>query len=315
MNVLITGAAGNLGSNLALYLLRSPYNLRLLIHRKEIPFDVTGFQNVSVFRADLDTPETLFEPCKNTNCIVHFAGVLFAPMPEKFLPKTNYEYVKNLVAAAQSAGVKKFILISFPHVEGESFPDNPAKGRLDGNPTSVHAKTRLATEKYLFEMCEGKEMVPVSIRSGLIYGRGVLMIEAARWLLRHHLLVVWRQPTWIHLMALPDFLSCVKSAIEGKNVSGIYNLGDDYPLTLQEFLDTISMHWGYKKPWRFPRWSFYLAGWCCEAFAMVFRTTSPLTRDFIKIGMASYVSDTLRMKEELLSELSCPSLKEGLNLL
>jgi nucleoside-diphosphate-sugar epimerase len=315
VNVLITGAAGNLGSNLARYLLSSPHNLRLLIHHKELPFDITGFQNVSVYRANLEVPKTLFEPCTNIDCIVHFAGILFAPMPEKFLPKTNYEYVKNLVASAQAAGVKKFILISFPHVEGESFPDKPARGRLEGNPTSVHAKTRLAAEKYLFEVCEGNEMVPVSLRSGLIYGRGVLMIEAARWLLKHHLLAVWKKPTWIHLMALPDFLSCVKSAIEGKSVSGIYNLGDDYPLTLQEFLDTVAMHWGYRKPWRCPKWSFFLAGWCCEVFAKVFRSASPLTRDFIKIGMASYVSDTMRMKKELLPELFCPSLKEGLNLL
>lgn len=315
MNILITGAAGNLGSNFARYLLSSPHNLRLLIHRKELPFDITGLKNVSFHRANLDKPETLFEPCKDIDCIVHFAGVLFAPMPKKFLPKTNYEYVKNLVDASLAVGVKKFIIISFPHVEGETFPDKPASGHLCGNPASVHAQTRLAAEKHLFEICKGKEMVPVSLRSGLIYGSGILMIEAARWLLKHHFLAVWRQPTWIHVIALPDFLSCAKSAIEGKNVSGIYNLGDDCPLTLQEFLDTVAVHWGYRKPRRFPRWAFYLAGWCCEAFAMVFRCPSPITRDFIKIGMASYVSDTSRMKEELLTELFCPSLKQGLILL
>lgn len=133
--------------------------------------------------------------------------------------------------------------------------------------------------------------------------------------MKYHLLAVWRQPTWIHVIALPDFLRGVKSAIEGKNVSGIYNLGDDRPLTIQEFLDIVALHRGYRKPWRFPKWSFYFAGWCCEAFAIIFRSSSPLTRDFIRIGMASYVSDTSRMKEELLPELFCPSLKEGLILL
>ncbi|MEK6571828.1 MAG: NAD(P)-dependent oxidoreductase, partial [Bacteroidota bacterium] len=255
MKVLITGAAGNLGSNLARYLLggspernrrAGPYELRLLIHRKNLPSDISVSPNVSVHRADLANPRTLSEPCRDIDCIVHFAGVLFAPRPEKFLPTTNLGYVRNIVGVALEAGVRKFILISFPHVEGESSPEKPARGLLDGNPTSFHAKTRLAAEKYLFNACKGTDMIPVSLRAGMIYGRGILMVEAARWLLRHHLLAVWREPTWNHLLALPDFLTCMKSAIDGERISGIYNVADDEPLTLQEFLDTVAAHWGFR---------------------------------------------------------------------
>jgi len=292
VKVLITGAAGNLGSSLARYLLDGPNELRLLIHRRALPDDVASSPNVSVYRANLEDSGSLADLCRDIDCVVHFAGVLFAPRPAKFLPRTNVEYVRNLVIAALTVGVRKFVLISFPHVEGESSPDHPAIGRLDGKPTSVHAQTRLAAERYLFTACEGREMVPVVLRAGMIYGHGLRLSEAARWLLRHRLLSVWNQPTWIHLLALPDFLRCVASAIEGKSVSGIYNLGDDRPLTLQECLDTVATHWGVPKPWRCPRWLFYAAGWCCEAFATVFGTAAPLTRDVIRIGMASSVADT-----------------------
>ena len=158
-------------------------------------------------------------------------------------------------------------------------------------------------------------MVPVSLRAGMVYGRGVLMIEAARWLMRHRLLAVWKEPTWNHLLALPDFLTCVKRTIEAEDVSGIYGLADDQPLTLQEFLDTVAVHWGFRKPWLCPKWSFYAAARCCEAFATIFGTASPLTRDFITIGMASSVADTSRMKNELLPKLAYPILKDGLVLL
>lgn len=315
MRVLITGAAGNLGSRLAQHLLNTPLELRLLIHRTELPFASAGHANVTVCRADLADPRSLVEPCRGIDCIVHFAGVLFAPRPERFLPTTNGVYVRNLVAVALAAGVRRFILISFPHVEGETSPDHPASGRLDGIPTSVHARTRLAAEQYLVEACTGQAMTPVVLRAGMIYGRGVLMIEAARRLLRRHALAVWRPPTWIHLLALPDFLHCVAAAIEGEQVAGIYNLGDDRPLTLQEFLDTVATHWGFERPWRLPRWMFYVAGGCCEAFALAFGTASPLTRDFIRIGMASYVSDTSRMKQELVPALAFPTLEQGLTLL
>jgi len=285
------------------------------VHHRPLPEDLARAPDVAVSRADLSVPATLTEACRGVDVIVHFAGRLFAPRPERFLPKTNLQYVQHLVAAAQEAGVRKFILISFPHVEGESTPTRPAAGLLDGRPTSVHARTRLAAERHLFGACGGTPMVPISLRTGMIYGRGVLMIEAGRWLLRRRLLAVWPEPTWIHLLALPDFLACVVAAIEGTHGGGIYNLGDDQPLTLQQFLDRLAAHWGYRRPWRLPRRSFYLVASAVEAFAAICRTAAPLTRDFIRIGMASYAMDTSRMKREFRPRLAYPTLTEGLVLL
>ena len=315
MRILITGAAGNPGSFLARYLMAGAHDLNLLTHHTALPYDTADFANVSVYKADLSQPESLYSSCRNVDCIVHFAGVLFSPFPERFLPVTNLEYVKNLVSVALDSGVKKFILVSFPHVEGESTPENPAMGTNGGQPESVHAQTRLAAERYLFEKSVGMGMTPVALRPGMIYAEGVLMIEAARWLLARRLLGVWREPTWIHLLALPDFLACTQAAIEGEHVRGIYNLGDDLPVTLQEFLDRAAGHWGYPKPWRGPRWLFPLAGGMTELGAWLLNKPAPLTRDFIRIGMASYWSNTDRMKAELLDQLMYPTLKEGLKLL
>jgi uncharacterized protein YbjT (DUF2867 family) len=39
MNILVTGAAGNLGAILACHLLNSPHELRLVIRRKVAPAD------------------------------------------------------------------------------------------------------------------------------------------------------------------------------------------------------------------------------------------------------------------------------------
>lgn len=315
MKILITGAAGNLGSILARHLLPSNHDLHLLIHRNALPFVTADSPNVSVFKADLGVPNSLYPACNQVDCIVHFVGVLFAPRPERFLPITNIEYVRNLVAVAKRSQVRKFILVSFPHVEGESGPDFPASGRLDGHPASIHAQTRLAAEQHLFQQAAESKMTPVALRPGMIYGKGVLMIEAARWLLARRLLGVWRQPTWIHLLALPDFLACTAAAIEGAQVSGIYNLGDEAPTTLQDFLDILADQWGYAKPWRGPRWLFPLAGVITELGAGLVNKPAPLTRDFIRIGMASYVSNTDRMKAELLPRLAYPNLQAGLELL
>ncbi|MGD8731327.1 MAG: NAD-dependent epimerase/dehydratase family protein [Anaerolineales bacterium] len=315
MKILITGAAGNLGTFLSHHLHHSDHHLNLMVHQTPISEKLSTAENMTVIHADLGEPETLPAALHEVDVVVHFAGRLFAPRPATFLPETNVAYVRNLVEAASSASVEKFILISFPHVEGESTPQEPAQGYLQGNPQSLHAQTRLAAEKQLFTIAANSNMTAIVLRPGMIYARGVLMIDTARWLLEHHLLGVWPDPTWIHLISLPDFLAATTAAIETPPVRGIYNLADDMPITLQNFLDRVAVHWSCSKPWRAPAPLFYLAAAMVEAYAAMFRTPAPLTRDFIRIGRASYCADTSRMKAELLPSLEYPDLGAGMVLL
>jgi nucleoside-diphosphate-sugar epimerase len=315
VKVLVTGAAGNIGSHVSRHLMTTQHQLRLLIHESPLPFDTVGHSNIEVRRADLSRPESLQDVCAGVDCVVHLAGVLFAPLPERFLPKTNVGYVKNLLAAAIDGGVRKFILVSFPHVEGETTPDHPAIGRMDSSSSVIHFRTRLEAERQLLEGCNGSAMTPVIFRSGIVYGREIKMVQGARWLLRHRLMAVWRKPTWAHLIAMPDFLLALQSAIEGENIRGIYQVCDDAPLTLQDFLDRLADHYGYPRPYRLPAWMFHMAGFSVEMAALAFRTAAPLNRDIVRAGMTSSVADNSRMKRELLPALKYPTLQEGISLL
>ena len=315
MKVLVTGAAGNIGSHVSRHLMTTPHHLRLLIHESPLPFDTVGRSNIEVRRADLSRPESLQDVCAGVDCVVHLAGVLFAPLPERFLPKTNVGYLKNLLAAAIDGGVRKFILVSFPHVEGETTLDHPATGRMDSSSNVIHFRTRLEAERQLLEACEDSATTPVIFRSGIVYGCDIKLVQGARWLLRHRLMAVWRKPTWAHLIAMPDFLLALQSAIEGENIRGIYQVCDDAPLTLQDFLDRLADHYGYHRPFRLPAWMFHMAGLSVEMAALVLRSAAPLNRDIVNAGMTSCVADNSRMKRELLPVLRYPTLQEGISLL
>ncbi len=309
--ILITGAAGNLGSRLGRHLLTSPHRVRLMVHRSPLPRDLQSARGAEVVRADLGQPESLRPAVRGADTVVHFAGVLFAPRPERFLPVTNTVWFRNLLDACIAERVDRVVLISFPHVEGPTTPERPATGRLDGEPVSVHARTRLEEERLLMARTEGTSTTPVSLRFGMVYGRGILMIEGARWLARHRLLGVWRDPTWIHLISTDDFLAVTTAAATRPGVRGIYHAGDEHPLTLQEFLDGACKVWKLPRPRRMPLWMIRLAAGLCELGAWVLRKPSPLTRDFIEIGRVSYCGDTRRMRSELLTELKYPSFEEG----
>ena len=313
--ILITGAAGNLGGLLARHLLPTDNELRLMFHRRPLAAELADAPNVTPVQADLAEPSTLPDAVRGVDVVIHFAGVLFAPRPERFLPQTNTVWFSNLLEACLEARVGRVILISFPHVEGPTTVDRPTTGRLDGQPISVHAQTRLDEERLLFERTQETDTVPVVLRAGMVYGRGILMIEAAKWLAQHRLLGVWREPTWIHLISTLDFLRATEAAILQPHVQGIYHIGDEQPVTLQSFLDQACRFWGCGRPMRLPVWLIYTAAWFCEMFGMIANKPAPLTRDFIRIGRVSYWADTCRTREELTPDLEYPTLETGISTL
>jgi nucleoside-diphosphate-sugar epimerase len=291
------------------------HQLRLMYHRTPLPEDVAHAANVRAIKADLGDPTTLPAPVEGADVIVHFAGRLFAPRPERFLAETNTRWFSNLLTAALRAQVWRVILISFPHVEGPTSVTEPATGRLDRQPISVHARTRLEEERLLLERTEGTDTSPVVLRLGTIYGRGILMIEAARWLARRRLLCVWREPTLFQLLSTADYLRAVEAAIFKPGIRGIYHVGDERPVSLQEFLDEACRVWGYRRAVRIPFPMIYTAAWLCECVASIARTPSPLTRDFVRLGRVSHWGDTRRARTELIPELVYPTLEAGLSTL
>ena len=309
MKILITGAAGNLGSLLADHLLRvTSLELNLMQFRRSVKSALVVPGRSVVVHADLSSVESVSAAVEGVDQIVHFAGVLFKANPGSFLPTTNTQYFKNLVDAAKLAGVRRIILISFPHVEGPTSFDKPAIGRLDGNPISYHAKTRLDEEHYLFDQFPDS----ISLRVGMVYGKGVLMIEAARWFSKHRLLGVWSENTQIHLISTFDFCEACRAALELPSANGIYHVGDEGKVTLQEFLDMSCRHWGYRVPYRMPLWLIYSAAKCFEFYSMVSGGVSPLTKDFIDIGRVSYYGDTKRFRTELLPILRYATVATGI---
>ena len=312
--VAITGAAGNLGSLLTSSMKDLDIDLNLLVHRKDIPENLKQRPNIKAFKIDLARQETLPDALKGVDTVIHFAGILFKANPEKFLPVTNTHYFRNLLDIAVQQKVKRVILISFPHVEGECMPENPARGSLNGKPESMHARTRLEEEKLLFQYEKDHSIEAVSLRVGMVYGKGILMIDAAQWFARHGLLGVWRKPTYIHLISKVDFVNATIAAIMKPGIQGIYHIGDEGIQTLQQFLDDITVYRKNHKPWRMPVWMIMSAARCFEFFSAVFGTRSPLTVDFIKIGMVSYYGDTKRMREELLPHLKYKTYLEGMEM-
>ena len=310
MKIAITGAAGNLGSLLSESFLKEDVTLNLLYHKKPITSNLLSSNKVTAFQIDLAKLETLTPALKDVDAVVHFAGVLFKGNPQKFLPITNTQYFKNLLSVAEECKVKRIVLVSFPHTEGETTPEHPATGRLDGNPISVHAQTRREEEVLLMQKQDRFRCIIA--RCGMIYGKDIIMMDACKWFSKHWIMGIWKKPTWIHLISKEDFCSALKQTVLNPEANGIYHIGDDGKQTLQAFVDEACRYWGTRKPWRMPDWMVYTAAWFMEQWSLITGSKSPLTRDFVKIGHVSYYGDTSRMKTDLLPNLKYPTFKDGI---
>ncbi len=307
--ICITGAAGNLGLLTARHLLaHSDSELHLMVHRKPLPDDVANHPRVRVFACDLGRPGDARDCLCGVNVVIHYASVLFKAHPERFMETTNTGYFAHMLASAVDAGVGRVILSSFPHVEGPTSPGSPSTDRIDAQPISIHARTRLAEERLLRERLPDRHVI---LRIGMVYGAGILMPDAARWFAERRLLGVWRDPTWIHLISRDDYLDAVFNAAHHDNVHGTYNLGDEGRQTLQDYLDFACAQWHCRKPWRMPDAMIYGAARLFEATSTLFHVASPLTRDFLDIGHISYYGDTRRMRADLLPRLKYPTMRDG----
>jgi len=315
MRIAIAGASGNLGLFLSTFLSELSHDPILLTHKRKLPHQLIAKKNVCVKSVDLGDPASLKGCCDGAECIISMAGVLFKGGPEKFLPVTNTVYVTNLAREAVSAKINKFVLLSFPHVEGETFPDSRALGLIPAeDPKPLHAKTRLDAERLLIETCESTEMKYLILRTGVVYGKGVKLIEAARRMMHLSPLAIWGKPTWVHLIHVDDFLNLARIGIEDPRLEGILNVADDRPLLLQDFLDSLASYWGYSRPWRLPESFFFAAARGFDLFSRITGSAVPLNPDILRMGMTSSVADTSRLKEQIAYKLKYPTFEAGLQL-
>ncbi|WP_434588431.1 NAD-dependent epimerase/dehydratase family protein [Streptomyces sp. A5-4] len=116
--VLLTGAAGGLGTLMRGILPAYGYELRL--------FDATPIEGEpGAITADLADKEALREAARGVDAIIHLAGISLEASFEKIV-RANIEGTYNLYEAAREEGVARTVFASSNHAVG--FTPRPAEG-------------------------------------------------------------------------------------------------------------------------------------------------------------------------------------------
>ena len=160
---------------------------------------------------------------------------------------------KNLLAAAEAAGVRRFVVQSYTGWNNER-TGGRAKTEADPlDPLPAQSQTEsMAAIRFLERAVGEAELDGVVLRYGSLYGPGSsdAMVELVRkrsWPVVGDGGGVW---SWIHL---DDVSSATVAALE-RAAPGVYNVVDDEPAEVGEWLPYLASAVGAKPPRHVPAW-------------------------------------------------------------
>ena len=129
--------------------------------------------------------------------------------------------------------------------------------------------------------------------------------------MKKRLMAIWRKPTWIHVLALADFLKIVEINIE-KDLFGIYTICRQSASLASRISRATRRPLGLPKALPSPGFSRFMER--RSAVKLLRRYSGRLPRSAViwfKWGMTCVVADTSRMKRELVPRLIFPTLVEA----
>ena len=177
MKVLVTGAAGYIGSVLVRQLLAKGYSVRGMDNLNfggDALIDVMLHPNFEFFKGDVRNGEEVTEALKGIDAIAHLAAIVGDPACKKFSEDantTNWDGSVALFNAAEAAGVKRFVFASTCSNYGKMpDPNSFVTETSELNPVSLYAELKVKFEKYLLEEKKDSSMCSTALRFSTVYG-------------------------------------------------------------------------------------------------------------------------------------------------
>ncbi|MGN6588607.1 MAG: NAD-dependent epimerase/dehydratase family protein [Solirubrobacterales bacterium] len=262
MKVFVAGATGAIGRPLIRQLVAAGHEVTGMTRRPERAGELRDAGAEAVV-CDAFDAEGLREAAvaARPEAVVHALTAL----PERFGPRTDLrptnrvrtEGTRNLIAAAQAAGARRVIAESvafFYAPEGGWVKDEEAPLDLDAPGKfgpAVAAVTDLERQVLGAEGMEG-----FVLRFGWFYGPGTYISPGGSQIEEVHKRrdpVVGEGNATFSFIHIDDAASAVVAAIQ-RGAPGVYNVVDDEPSPMREWLPLLAEILGAKPPRRLPVW-------------------------------------------------------------
>ena len=252
MTVLVTGAAGFLGSHVVDLLAEGGERVRLMVRLGDRVERPPG-AGIEIHQGDICDPAAVSAAVEGVDRVLHCAARTGPWGPAREYEATNVRALEMLVRAASAAGVQRLVHVSSITVHGNDVrgvADESAPLREEPNP---YSRSKVAGERLLERMVRDEDAPVTIVRPGWIYGprdaasfaRIARMIETGR------MVVVGSGANHLPLIYVGDAARGVLLASEAAQAEGrSYLLVSDEPVTQLDFLRRIATQLGVPAPGR-----------------------------------------------------------------
>ncbi|MFA9439827.1 NAD-dependent epimerase/dehydratase family protein [Uliginosibacterium sp. sgz301328] len=296
MSILITGADGFIGTHLAGRLAdRQP---RLLVRR-----NADGVRRVT---GDVTDNASLARACEGIHTVFHCAGHAHAfksrgEAEARRQWAVNFEGTRNLIEAAGTAGVSRFVHLSSVKAMAE-----PGEACVDetwpGEPDSDYGRAKRAAETCVTERSEHFGMQSVNLRLAMVYGPG------GRGNLERMIALVGRGVFPLlpetgnrrSLVYVGDLVDAILLAGEHAQARGTYIVADPRAYSGRQILDAVRVAAGRPaRTWQVPRYAMEAAAAAGDILSRLTGRPMPLTRESLGKLLGSACYDSGRIQREL----------------
>ncbi|MHB8841999.1 MAG: NAD-dependent epimerase/dehydratase family protein [Candidatus Aquicultor sp.] len=315
MKLLVTGAAGDIASQLIPSLIRQGHSVRALVRSAK---EARSIQNpaIEIVVADITIPKSISGTATGMDAVFHLAAALFVADPEEDLRKINYEGTINMANECIAHGVKRFIFPSFPLVLGpHSTPSDPINPEdATTQPNCFHALYKKLCEQHLLVLAEHGKLSPTILRLGTVYGPDMRLVKTLKSFIKRGLYRIPGDGAYIFSpVHIDDVVQAMLLALNSQKAIGqIYNVADDMPVRYKEFVFMLADLLGAPKP-RFAPVSLYraFAGFA-TLWARLTDTAPLINNDILTFSTSSFAANTTKTKNELGFKPNYPTIAEGL---
>lgn len=250
---LITGATGLLGSHIAEQLTAADRPVRVLVR----PTSDTRFLDaLKVDKAvgDVTNPDSLPGALAGVKCVYHAAAQVGDWGPWRRFAAITIDGTANMIAAAQAAGVERFLHISsisaYGHPDGEGMVlDETAPLGVNLHKWSYYSRAKVEAEKLAWAAYERGRLPVTVVKPSWLYGprdRASLprLIRAVR---DGKAKLIGDGSNRLNLThAANEANGCILAATSDKALGESYNLSNDGVITQAEYLNKIAESIGAK---------------------------------------------------------------------
>jgi 3beta-hydroxy-Delta5-steroid dehydrogenase / steroid Delta-isomerase len=176
--VLVTGGSGFVGANLVTELLDRGHRVRSF---DRAPSPLAAHPRLEAVAGDICDAETVAKAVDGIDTIIHTAAIIDlmggASVTEEYRQRSfavNVDGTKNLVHAAQAAGVKRFVYTASNSVVmgGQRISGGDETLPYTERFNDLYTETKVAAERFVLSQNGVDDLLTCSIRPSGIWGRG-----------------------------------------------------------------------------------------------------------------------------------------------